>query len=254
MSRSNPSSEVQVNPCKHWFQWDGGDGKGFKSYDKATKTNNITPLPFRFLVLDRLTTVVGFNEPEKIGYYSNEIRSIKTDKLVVRSKKGIEAEGTWEEVKAKLGTKGAAFCQSVYVLFFDGKTPTLGNIKMNGASLENWFSFCKENNIMEVAVQVKSANEKKKGKVIYYEPVFEEMVVSEATNNAAIEVDKELQTYLKGYLERNKTTTEAPKAETTTQVAEVKAEAVEIPKNEFTEGINEGTFNTGFDDNDDLPF
>jgi len=39
MSRSNPNEEL-VNPCKYWFQWDGGDGKGFKSYDKTTKKNN----------------------------------------------------------------------------------------------------------------------------------------------------------------------------------------------------------------------
>ncbi len=251
MSRSNPSEEVQVNPCKHWFQWDGGDGKGFKSYDKATKTNNITPLPFRFLVLDRLTTVTGFNEPENIGYYSNEIRNIKSDKLTVRSKNGIEAEGTWEEIKAKLGTKGANFCQSVYVLFFDGKTPTLGNIKMQGASLENWFNFCKENNIMEIAIQVKSTKESKKGKVVYYEPIFEKMDVSEATNNAAIEVDKELQEYLKGYLERNKTTVEPVKHEAA-QATEVKSEAVkaESVSDEFK---NAGAAFSG-DDNEDLPF
>ena len=250
MSRSQPENEVQVNPCKHWFQWDGGDGKGFKSYDKVAKKNNITALPFRFLVLDKLTTVVGFNEPENIGYYSNEIRNIKTDKLTVRSKNGIEAEGTWEEVKAKLGTKGAAFCQSVYVIFFDGKTPTLGNIKMNGASLENWFSFCKENNIMEIAVQVKTANEKKKGKVVYYEPVFEKMTVKEETNIAATEMDKELQEYLKAYLERNQTSTEAVKHEN--KVEEKATESKEEHSNKIEE--KDSFLSSLDDDGEDAPF
>lgn len=250
MSRSQPENEVQVNPCKHWFQWDGGDGKGFKSYDKVAKKNNITALPFRFLVLDKLTTVVGFNEPENIGYYSNEIRNIKTDKLTVRSKNGIEAEGTWEEVKAKLGTKGAAFCQSVYVMFFDGKTPTLGNIKMNGASLENWFSFCKENNIMEIAVQVKTANEKKKGKVVYYEPVFEKMTVKEETNIAATEMDKELQEYLKAYLERNQTSTEAVKHEN--KVEEKATESKEEHSNKIEE--KDSFLSSLDDDGEDAPF
>jgi hypothetical protein len=251
MSRSKPEDEVQVNPCKHWFSFDAGDGKGFKSYDKVAKKNNITALPFRFLVLDKLTTVTGFNEPENIGYYSNEIRNIKTDKLTVRSKNGIEAEGTWEQVKAKLGTKGASFCQSVYVMFFDGKTPTLGNIKMQGASLENWFAFCKENNIMEVAVQVKKANEKKKGKVFYYEPVFEVMAIKDETNQAAIELDVTLQEYLKGYLERNKTSTEEVKHEATPDVVAEVNTAKTVTKTADDDFISEIN---GVDEDDDMPF
>jgi len=253
MSRSQPENEVQVNPCKHWFSFDAGDGKGFKSYDKVAKKNNITALPFRFLVLDKLTTITGFNEPENIGYYSNEIRNIKTDKLTVRSKNGIEAEGVYEEIKAKLGTKGASFCQSVYVMFFDGKIPTLGNIKMQGASLENWFAFCKENNIMEVAVQVKTANEKKKGKVVYFEPVFEKMTVKEETSNAATEMDKELQEYLKAYLERNQTSTEAVKHENKTEDTheeKPKQEAYKYPDAPATSGVDINLE----DDNEDMPF
>lgn len=252
MSRSNPNEEL-INPCKHWFQWDGGDGKGFKSYDKETKKNVITPLPFKFLILDRLTTVVGFNEPEQIGYYSNEIRDLK-DQLTVRSKNGIEAKGTWEQVKAQLGTKGASYAQSVYIMFYQGKEAVLGNIKMSGAALENWFGFCKENKIMEIGVQVRTTNEKKKGKVVYFEPVFEAIKVSEASNAAAVEMDKELQAYLVSYLEKNKTTAEAvetksePKTETKEEVkAEVKKEEKEEVKHE---DIN----TAGAIDDDDLPF
>lgn len=224
MSRSNPN-ENAVNPCNKWFQWDGGDGKGLKSYNKETKTNDITPIPFKFLVLDRLITVIGYNEPEKIGYYANEIRNMKTDKLTVRSKNGVEAEGTYEEVKAKLGTKGLSFAQSCYIAYFEGKVLTLGNIKMSGAALENWFNFCKTNKIEEIGVTLKGAKEAKKGKVIYYEPVFEPLVIKEETNNAAIELDKELQEYLKAYLERNQTSTEAVKHEN-------KVEGEEKPKQE----------------------
>lgn len=253
MSRSNPNEEAQPNPCKHWFQWDGGDGNGFKSYDKVAKTNHITPLPFTFLVLDRLTTITGFNEPEKIGYFSNEIRNLKTDKLTVRSKNGIEAEGTYEEVKAKLGTKGAAFCQSVYVMFFEGKTPTLGNIKMQGASLENWFAFCKENNIMEVAVKVKTSNEKKKGRVVYHEPVFEKTTVKDETNQAAIEIDKELQSFLKSYLERNQTSTEVTKAPEKAEESKVEAQRVNSKPEINEPEIKDKPFSSTFDE-EDLPF
>lgn len=255
MSRSNPNEEL-INPCKHFFQWDGGDGKGFKIYDKETKKNVITPLPFKFLVLDRLTTITGYNEPEKIGYYSNEIRDIKNDMLTVRSKNGIEATGTYEEIKAKLSAKGASYCQSVYIMFFVGKEAVLGNIKMTGASLENWFSFCKENKIMEVGVQVKSANEKKKGKVVYYEPVFSVLDIKPATNELAIEIDKPLQEYLKAYLAKNKSTTETTaehvKPESKLEIkAEDKPKIDPLPK-DFD--VDEKPIVGGGDDDENEPF
>ena len=139
-------------------------------------------------------------------------------------------------------------------MFFDGKTPTLGNIKMQGAALENWFSFCKENNVMDIAIQVKTANEKKKGKVIYYEPVFEKMDVSEATNKLAVEIDAQLQEYLKGYLERNQTSVEAPKAE-----AKVADEAKSVVKAETItkeEQSNKDDWENAMskDDFEDVPF
>jgi len=211
MSRSNPSNEEIVNPCKRWFQWDGDGGKGLKEYNKETKKNEIIPLPFKFLVIDRLITATGFNEPRGVGYWANEVRDLKKDKLVVRSKDGIECEGIWADVSAKLGTQGLDFCQSVYIAFFEGKTLMLGNIKMKGAALGNWFNFCKENKVMEIGVTIKDAKMAKKGKVEYFEPIFTAMPIKEETNNAAIEIDKELQCYLKAYLERNSTSTESPK-------------------------------------------
>lgn len=205
MSRSNPTDEI-VNPCKHWFQFDSDQGRGLKKYNKELKQNEFTPMPFKFLTLDRLITTTGYNEPQAIGYYSNEVRNIK-DRLTVRSKNGVEAEGTWEEVKAKLGSQGLDFCQSVYIAFYEGKTLTLGNIKMKGASLGKWFDFCKENKINEIGVNLEGATKNKKGKIEFFEPVFKSMKVTEATDKAAIDIDKELQTYLTAYLLRNNSPT-----------------------------------------------
>lgn len=257
MSRSNPNEDVAINPCKHWFQWDGGDGKGFKQYDKEAKKNIIHPLPFKFLLLDKLITITGYNEPRGIGYYSNEVRSLK-DKLIVRSKDGVEAEGSWEEVKAKIGTQGANFAQSVYIMFYVDKQPMLGNIKMSGAALETWFDFCKNNKVNEIGIQVKTTNTKKKGKVEYFEPVFEAMKITEASNKFAVEMDKELQTYLTAYLIRNSTSVEAPKIEEkqpeiNPQKQETKPEEKgDLPweKNEN----NSNTIVTNADDSEEAPF
>jgi len=257
MSRSAPNSEEIINPNKNWFQWDGGDGLGFKKYDKVEKKNIITKLPFTFLVLDKLTTVTGFNEPENIGYYSNEVRSLK-DKITVRSKNGVEAEGNWEEIKAKLASKGANFCQSVYIAYYEGKDLVLGNIKMQGAALENWFKFCKENNVMEIAVQVKTTTKAKKGKVEYFMPVFKSIKIKEETNTAAIEIDKVLQEYLTAYLLKNKTSVEEPKVEAkiedtkSAEKTETKSEPAKTTETSSFEDMGAGT--TDDDDDNDMPF
>lgn len=242
MSRSQPENEI-INPCKKWWSWDS-DSSQFKFYDKETKKNVLVKLPFRFLVLDRLTTCVGYNDPKKIGYYSNEVRDVKNDILTVRSKNGIEAVGTWEQVKAKLGSDGLGFCQSTYIMYFEGKEPMLGNIKMSGACIEPWFAFTKANNIMEIGVSVASFSEHKKGKVEYTSPVFTAMKVSEESNAKAIELDKVLQNYLTAYLLKNKTSTdkaqpevklEATATKPEVKVAETVAPIVEALPDDFDE-------------------
>ena len=201
MSRSNPNENL-VNPAKFFYEWDGGDG-GFKYFDKSLgeKGEKVKQeLPFTFIPLDVLVTIKGFNESEQKGYWSNEIRQfdIKTGILTVRSKAGVEMIGTYEQVKAKLGTKGADYCQSVYCATkgADGKL-VLNNIQIKGAALGAWIEFVKKNNINEVAVAVKDMVKKKKGRVDYVEPVFSAVKIKEETNQEAIELDKLLQEYLR---------------------------------------------------------
>ena len=219
MSRSNPNENL-VNPAKFFYEWDGGDG-GFKYFDKSLgeKGEKVKQeLPFTFIPLDVLVTIKGFNESEQKGYWSNEIRQfdIKTGILTVRSKAGVEMIGTYEQVKAKLGTKGADYCQSVYCATkgADGKL-VLNNIQIKGAALGAWIKFVKKNNINEVAVAVKDMVKKKKGRVDYVEPVFSAVKIKEETNQEAIELDKLLQEYLKTYLAKNASspTAEEPKQE-----------------------------------------
>lgn len=252
MSRSNPTENLS-NPCKHWFQW-SGDGF-FTEYDKEAKKNIEQKMPFKFVVIDSLVTITGYNEPQATGYWSNEVRNSK-DLMTVRSKHGVEMTGTYEQIKEKMAKDGASYCQSVYIMFYNGKTPTLGNIKMKGASLGAWFEFCKENKVMEIGVQVKESKTGKKGKVTYEVPIFEPMAVSEATNAAAIEIDKELQEYLTAYLQKNASEIPADKAEPKEEVkAEVKAETKSETKSQSrSESQEEGSAPVFGGDDDDLPF
>lgn len=206
MSRSN-NTEVQ-NPCSLFLQW-SSENKCFSYYEKFDQPDSegnkgktkLVKLPLSFVVLDTLSTIKGFNDDDKSGYWSNEIKDISKDILTVRTKKGIAATGTYKEVMAEL--RDAKYAASVYVGIIK-KDGTLGlaNLQLVGASVSAWFDFLKDNRqaIYKDAVTCNDFVEGKKGKTIYYSPVFELKRITEEQNNQAIAIDQELQEYLEAYL------------------------------------------------------
>src|SRR5258706_10114241 len=99
MSRSN-NTEFP-NPSLRFYRWDGEYG-GFTYFDKNIGEGGVRvkiELPFTFMVLDALSTIKGFSDAEQSGYWSNEVRDIKRDILTVRTKAGIQAKGTYDEIK-----------------------------------------------------------------------------------------------------------------------------------------------------------
>lgn len=227
MSRSNDDSIK--NPATKFFEWNGDKG-GFKWYDKTKKENVAVPYPFRFLVLDQLMTIKGYSKENESGFYSNELRdsSLKTGILSVRTKNGIEMEGTYEQVKAQLSGKGACYSKSVYIAYFDSnKKLVIGCVHFHGASIGPWIDFCKSNEIMKIGVQVKSHKEGEVGKVVFQSPVFEPLPITKETNDAALELDKQLQEYLKYYFSRNSAEVESsPIISRTEEITEVLPEDI----------------------------
>lgn len=198
MSRSNPT-ETLSNPSTKFIDWSGSEGK-FKYYDKEKKENVFIELPFIFIPLDILSTCKGYNDQEKVGYYSNEVRSTKKEPFTVRTKNGIVMTGLYEQVKEKLAPKGLKYVQSVYVAIKEeGKGLVIANLQLTGSALGPFINFCDGKKVTEIGVVVKSANPMKKGATKYFEPIYEVMPVSEATNKVAAELDTELQEYLTAY-------------------------------------------------------
>lgn len=211
MSRSNPT-ENAVNPSSKFIEWSGSEGK-FKFYDKEKKENIFIELPFYFLPLDQLSTVKGYDEKAGLGFYSNEIRSTKTDMLTVRNKNGIVMTGLYEQCKEKLASRGLDYVQSVYVAIKEGKGYALANLQLKGSALGPYIEFCKGNKMNEIGVAVKKALPMKKGATKYFEPVYEILKVSEEANTIAIELDKTLQEYLTPYLAKNASTVATDKVD-----------------------------------------
>lgn len=252
MSRSNPTDKL-TNPAKRFYEWSGDKGQFFYfDKEKGEKGEKVfMKMPFNFLVLDTLSTCKGYDDNLQMGYYSNEVRNVKTDIITVRNKKGIAFSGLYEAAKEKLGTKGLKYYQSVYIAQKEGDGLALYNIQLGGSGLSVFIEFCKNNNVNEIAVSVKDVVEKKKGKTVYFEPVYTAVKVSDKANQEAIELDKELQEYLKAYLAKNS-------SNSTQEVAEddqdngLNKSSKSSKKNEEEVATNTPLFSSK--DYDDVPF
>lgn len=198
MSRINPR---QTHPAKFFAQWGGSEGV-LSYYDKETKEDVELPLPFTFLVLDELNTVKGWSDADHSGIWSNEVYDITNDVLRVKTKRGLVAKGTWNDVKNQV--TGARYVKSVYIAYKDETGELqLANIQFVGAALNAWIEFNKTYDVYKGAVTLTGkSDEKKKGKTIYFEPLFEGKNVSKETDEAAKEINRQLDSYLKTYLSR----------------------------------------------------
>lgn len=212
MSRSNPSEDVKtVNPALRFYSWSGDKGN-FEYYDKEKKEKIEVALPFTFLPINRLVTLKGYDDDTKVSYWSNEVKDINKDPFIVQSayKSGntkvvkTEFTGLYKDIKSKLDALDISYVESLYIGVKNAnKGLDLCNVQLKGSAIGTWIEFTKNNKVMEIAVQVKSFNEKKKGKVQFKEPVYTAInKISKEMNDQAIELDLELVEYLKGYFER----------------------------------------------------
>ncbi len=216
MSRSNPTAH-NPNPAVRRFEWSGDiDGGGhFRYYDKQEKKNVDVPLPFRFIVLDSVSTVGGYNKQQKRSLYANEVRDTKGERLVVKCDKRVVAEGYWQDIKKDVAYEGGRFAKTLYVAFKDGDRLAIGSLKLEGSSLGPWFDFQKvhEKEIGTKAVAVKTFKDNRTGKNDFREPVFEIVDISKESDAEAVSLDKVLQGYFAEYFKRSKVAqAESPQA------------------------------------------
>jgi hypothetical protein len=203
MSRSN-NTEIS-SPCKRYYEWVGSKGC-LRYFDKSKgeKGENVfVPLPFSFLVLDRLHTIRGYSDAAQSGFWSNEVRDLRDEQFTVRNKKGIVASGLYSNLAAVLN-QGANYCQSVYIAVKNEKGELeICNLQIQGSAIGVWINVCKGKDIYKYAITISGATPAVKGATKYFTPVFKlNPTITEATEGKAQELDKELQEYLKSYFKR----------------------------------------------------
>lgn len=200
MSLSNP--KTSSNPAKKFIEWGGKEGV-FKYYDKSSETNVILPLPLYIIKLDQLSTVTGYNKT-KGNIYANEVHNVGTEELTVRFHNGpIIAKGLWSDIKPNVVMEKGHYTQSVYAALIDPNTSELElvNIKFTRSSLGPWID-AKVGDGGEVIVLDKNPELLTNGDTKFYAPSIVKKERREDILEKAVDMDKELQSYLSGYKDK----------------------------------------------------
>lgn len=193
-------SQPTTNPAGKFFEWKSNE-KTFVYFDKETKTNVTVPLPFKFLVLDELHTIKGWNDATESGIYANEVKFISRDEMVVKPFKGNEiARGLYKDIKEKAKAAGGHYVKSIYIMLEDG---SIANLQLKGAACQAWGDFTSKGKqrLLDEWVSVVGFDEAKKGSVKYTTPIFGYLAsIGDAENDLANEAFNTLEAYLKTYL------------------------------------------------------
>ncbi len=266
------------NPAKMWVEYHGGGEKGgtFSFFDKeklnedGSRGANVSlGAKIRFMFLDQTYTVTGWNEPSYSGIYANEVKDITNGILTVKAFKGQESyKGSWNNIKAAVKQMGGKFTTNIYIAMKQGdKTLGISCIQLKGAAFAKWNEFVKtagKKALEEGAVKIVSHLSGVKGAVKFTTPIFEMVAegVTEESNNAAIELDRELQEYLAAKIEVPTTpmTTSDESAGQPVQIDEPqhgtipKKNVEPIEEAEIVGEAPSGDFGDLEDDEDELPF
>jgi hypothetical protein len=203
MSTSNRRAafaQPQSNPATKFIEWKSND-KCFNYYDKEAQKNVEIPLPFKFLVLDELHCIKGWNDASSSNIYSNEVKFISKEVMTVKPFKGNEiAKGYYKDIKEKVVAAGGHYTKSIYVMLEDG---SLANISLKGSGVQKWGDFTQKtrNRLADEWVIVAKAEDGKKGAVKFSTPSFSfANSISDEEANMADEAFNILESYLKTYL------------------------------------------------------
>jgi len=207
-NRKQAFATPQSNPATKFIEWKSNE-KAFEYYDKETQKKVAIPLPFKFLVLDELHTVKGWNDATSSSIYSNEVKFISKEIMTVKPFKGNEiAKGLYKDIKEKIVAAGGHYVKSIYIMLEDG---SLANLQLKGSSVQAWGEFTQKtrNRLPEEWVIVKTAKDGKKGAVKFSMPDFTfERTLSDSENEQADECFDTLESYLKAYLVKSEPTIE----------------------------------------------
>lgn len=199
-NRRQAFATPQSNPATKFLEWKSND-KSFEYYNKEEQKKVQVSLPFKFLVLDELHTIKGWNDASSSNIFSNEVKYISKEPMTVKPFKGNEiAKGLYKDIKDKVVTAGGHYTKSIYIMLESGE---LANLQLKGSAVQKWGNFTQKtrNRLADEWILVSKAIEGKKGAVKFFTPDFG--FEKSLSTNEAIQADEcfnVLENYLKTYL------------------------------------------------------
>lgn len=201
-NRRNAFSTPQSNPATKFLNWKSND-KCFSFYDRETKENVLVHLPFKFLVLEEMHTISGWNDATQSGIYSNEVKFISKETMTVKPFKGNEiAKGLYKDIKEKVKAAGGHYVKSIYIMLEDG---SLANLQLKGSAVQGWGEFTQKGKqrLVDEWVSVDKAIDGKKGAVKFTTPDFKFLQsITDAESELADDCFNLLEAYLTTYLSK----------------------------------------------------
>jgi hypothetical protein len=205
MSLSEPRLK---NPASKFICWSGSKGK-FYYYDKelGEKGENVYFEKEIYVIpLDELSTIKGFHDRSQSGIYSNEVKNTTKEPFIVKAfKGGLIADGLYQDIKGKL--EGGDYAKSVYCALINIKADKtteleLVNLSLHGSSIGPWIDAKIQVDSGNVIILKPSTNSLKKGQTVYFAPEIIKSKVRQDILEKCKMMDRDLQIYLKGYLNR----------------------------------------------------
>jgi hypothetical protein len=199
-NRKQAFAQPQSNPASRFLDWKSND-QCFEYYDKEAQKKVQVPLPFKFLVLDELHTIKGWNDSTSSAIFSNEVKYISKEPMTVKPFKGNEiAKGLYKDIKEKVVMAGGHYVKSIYVMLENGE---LANLQLKGSAVQKWGEFTQKTRtrLSDEWIVVAKAIEGKKGAVKFFTPDFG--FEKSLSNDESILADgcfNTLEAYLKTYL------------------------------------------------------
>ena len=206
MGRSTPSTWVP-NPAKITVEYTGEHGV-FRVYDKENKERIDLDVPFRFVWVETMVSVIGFSEKFNKRLVSNELSRTKArtehfDIFYFEEKNG-KAErvtvlsGPYKEIKDEARSLGATYAFVVYAVAKGSNGPIkdgdLIRIVMNGSCRNAWIDAGPER--WPGGIEFFDVVKKKKGKTEYLEPMFRQLDVEDDCIAKAVNADKMVQAWI----------------------------------------------------------
>jgi hypothetical protein len=175
MSRHDETIGRMPNPSQYFLEWNT-EQNTFCYYSKEEEKSTPFALPFRFLCLKFMYSITGYNEANRQGIYSNEVKDSRLEHFRVKLRDGSYLNsGLYSDIKDDLVKAGGKFTRSIYAITPKG---VVVNIRLKASQMQSFSSIEKfGNRWRDEWIQVSSFENKvyKAGdkEVNYTVPVFQ---------------------------------------------------------------------------------